>query len=369
MTNLLLSDKIKKIILKQISFFHHKTLKKNLIKINALKNINIFNNELNITLNMPFTWTFFFKEFKKELNIELLKKIKINKINWILQHNIISLKKENKLKKIKNIIAVNSAKGGVGKSTIALNLSLALIKEGAKVGILDADIYGPSIPKMLGTENEKILLYDNKTMIPINKYNLSTNSTGYLLNNSKNEKFVLLRGPLASKTMIQMIKDTMWPELDYLIIDMPPGTGDIHIALAQNIPVTGILLVTTPQEIALSDVIKSIEMFKKFSLPIIGIVENMSFYECKKCKKKEKIFGSGGAKKIFSNYGIPVLGNIPLNTYLCKDLDMGIPTIVKRPQNKHTILYRKIASIVSSNLYWKYQKNYILRHVLNFISN
>ena len=194
---------------------------------------------------------------------------------------------------MKNIIAVSSGKGGVGKSSTAVNLALALAAEGAKVGILDADIYGPSIPTMLGAENQRPTSPDGTHMAPIMSHGLATNSIGYLVTD---DNAMVWRGPMASKALMQMLQETLWPDLDYLVLDMPPGTGDIQLTLAQNIPVTGAVVVTTPQDIALIDAKKGIVMFEKVEVPVLGIVENMSMHICSNCGHHEPIFGTGGAR-------------------------------------------------------------------------
>lgn len=221
---------------------------------------------------------------------------------------------------VKNIVAVSSGKGGVGKSATAVNLALALTKLGARVGILDADIYGPSVPIMLGTTNASPESNDNKTMQPIHAHGMVSNSIGYLVDN---EHASIWRGPMASKALQQLVNETKWPLLDYLIVDMPPGTGDIQLTMAQNIPLTAAVVVTTPQDIALSDAGKGIAMFEKLDIPVVGIVENMSFFECPSCHTQSPIFASGGASKLGSRYKLPVLAEVPINMQIRENADNG----------------------------------------------
>lgn len=254
------------------------------------------------------------------------------------------------LPNVKNIIAVASGKGGVGKSTTAVNLALALAAEGAKVGILDADIYGPSIPNMLGAENQRPTSPDGTHMAPIMAYGLATNSIGYLVTD---DNAMVWRGPMASKALMQMLQETLWPDLDYLVLDMPPGTGDIQLTLAQNIPVTGAVVVTTPQDIALIDAKKGIVMFEKVEVPVLGVVENMSMHICSNCGHHEAIFGAGGAEKLAVQYHTQLLGQMPLHITLREDLDSGKPTVVNRPDSEFTEMYRQLADRVAAQLYWQ----------------
>ena len=251
---------------------------------------------------------------------------------------------------VKNIIAISSGKGGVGKSTTTANLALALAAEGARVGILDADIYGPSIPTMLGAENQRPTSPDGTHMAPIMSHGLATNSIGYLVTD---DNAMVWRGPMASKALMQMLQETLWPDLDYLVLDMPPGTGDIQLTLAQNIPVTGAVVVTTPQDIALIDAKKGIVMFEKVEVPVLGIVENMSVHICSNCGHHEPIFGTGGAEKLAEKYHTQLLGQMPLHISLREDLDKGTPTVISRPESEFTAIYRQLADRVAAQLYWQ----------------
>ncbi|MEF1288746.1 iron-sulfur cluster carrier protein ApbC [Vibrio sp. M260118] len=253
------------------------------------------------------------------------------------------------VKGVKNVIAVTSAKGGVGKSTTSVNLALALAKSGAKVGLLDADIYGPSVPLMLGQMNAQPEVRDNKWMQPIAAHGIYTHSIGYLV--SKDEA-AIWRGPMAAKALAQLLNETEWPDLDYLVIDMPPGTGDIQLTLAQQVPVTGAVIVTTPQDLALADARKGAAMFSKVDVPVVGVVENMSYHICSHCGEKEHIFGAGGAEKMASEYGLDLLAQIPLHIQMREDIDNGTPTVAARPDSEHGKQYLALAEAVSSRLYW-----------------
>lgn len=251
---------------------------------------------------------------------------------------------------VKNIIAVTSAKGGVGKSTTAVNLALAIAHSGAKVGLLDADIYGPSVPMMLGKQDAKPEVRDNKWMQPILAHGIYTHSIGYLVDKAD---AAIWRGPMASKALAQLLNETEWPELDYLVIDMPPGTGDIQLTLSQQIPVTGAVIVTTPQDLALADARKGAAMFEKVDVPVVGLVENMSYHICSHCGEKEHIFGMGGAQQLASEYGLALLAQIPLHITVREDIDQGKPTVVARPESEHAEHYLALADHVCSRLYWQ----------------
>ncbi|WP_243974178.1 iron-sulfur cluster carrier protein ApbC [Vibrio natriegens] len=256
----------------------------------------------------------------------------------------------NSVKGVKNIIAVSSAKGGVGKSTTAVNLALAIAQSGAKVGLLDADIYGPSVPMMLGQEDAKPEVRDSKWMEPILAHGIYTHSIGYLVDKSE---AAIWRGPMASKALSQLLTETDWPELDYLVIDMPPGTGDIQLTLSQQIPVTGTVLVTTPQDLALADARKGAAMFNKVNVPVVGVVENMSYHICSQCGSTEHIFGMGGAEKMCQEFGLALLGQIPLHIAMREDIDAGVPTVARRPDSEHAGYYRQLADRVCSTMYWQ----------------
>ncbi len=248
---------------------------------------------------------------------------------------------------VKNIIAVSSGKGGVGKSTTSVNLALALASEGARVGILDADIYGPSQPQMLGLSDARPESEDGKTMIPLQAHGLQANSIGFLVDV---EQPMVWRGPMATQALRQLLMDTNWDDLDYLVIDMPPGTGDIQLTLAQIVPVTGAVIVTTPQDIALLDARKGLKMFEKVGIPILGIVENMSIHICSNCGHQEHIFGAGGGEKMCADYGVPFLGGLPLDIRIREQTDSGSPTVVADPTGPLADAYRAIARKVAISI-------------------
>jgi ATP-binding protein involved in chromosome partitioning len=241
---------------------------------------------------------------------------------------------------VKNIVAIASGKGGVGKSTTAVNLALALAAEGASVGIVDADIYGPSQPMMLGITGARPESYDGKTMEPLIGHGLQVMSIGFLVDN---DQAMIWRGPMATQALEQLLRQTNWKDLDYLIVDMPPGTGDIQLTLAQKVPLTGAVIITTPQDIALLDAKKGLKMFEKVSVPILGVVENMAVYCCPNCGHIEHIFGADGGKKMAKEYDIEYLGALPLNLSIRVQTDAGCPTVVAEPDGEIAALYKTVA--------------------------
>jgi len=240
---------------------------------------------------------------------------------------------------VKNIIAVASGKGGVGKSTLSVNLALALSAEGARAGILDADIYGPSQPRMLGISG-KPQSKDGKSLEPMNSYHLQAMSIGFLVDE---ESPMIWRGPMVTQALEQLLKDTRWDDLDYLIVDMPPGTGDTQLTLAQKVPVSGAVIVTTPQDIALLDARKAYKMFEKVEIPVLGVVENMSAYICPKCGHRDSIFGAGGGASMAEQYGVELLGDVPLERAIRENADGGRPSVVADPDSAVAQAYKSIA--------------------------
>ncbi|QPN32497.1 iron-sulfur cluster carrier protein ApbC [Diaphorobacter sp. JS3051] len=247
------------------------------------------------------------------------------------------------LPQVKNIIAVASGKGGVGKSTTAANLALALAAEGARVGVLDADIYGPSQPMMLGI-SRRPESEDGKTMEPLENYGVQVMSIGFLVDQ---DEAMIWRGPMATQALEQLLRQTNWKDLDYLIIDMPPGTGDIQLTLSQRVPMTGAVIVTTPQDIALLDAKKGIKMFEKVGVPILGIVENMAVHVCSNCGHVEHIFGADGGKKMAADYGMDYLGALPLDMHIRLQADSGKPSVVADPDGEVAQIYKKVARDVA----------------------
>ena len=266
-------------------------------------------------------------------------------IDWqIIKHKVQQGVKG--LEGIKNIIAVASGKGGVGKSTTSVNLALALAAEGATVGILDADIYGPSLPRMLG-KSQKPETTDGKSIKPIESYGLQSMSIGYLIDE---EEPMIWRGPMVTQALQQLLNDTNWDQLDYLVIDLPPGTGDIQLTLSQSVPVSGAVIVTTPQDISLLDARKALKMFEKVNVPVMGIIENMSTHICGQCGHEEAIFGSGGGQKMASQYDVDLLGGLPLDIRIREDADNGEPTVAMSPDGDIAKAYRLIATRVAARL-------------------
>jgi len=247
---------------------------------------------------------------------------------------------------VKNIIAVASGKGGVGKSTTSVNLALALAAEGANVGILDADIYGPSQPRMLG-KSQKPESEDGKSIKPVESYGLQSMSIGYLIDE---EEPMVWRGPMVTQALQQLLNDTNWDNLDYLVIDLPPGTGDIQLTLSQNVPVSGAVIVTTPQDISLLDARKGLKMFEKVNVPVMGIIENMSTHICSQCGHEEHVFGQGGGQTMAEQYDVDLLGSLPLDIRIRENADNGEPTVAIDPEGDIAKAYRLIATRVAARL-------------------
>jgi ATP-binding protein involved in chromosome partitioning len=248
--------------------------------------------------------------------------------------------------RVKNVIAIGSGKGGVGKSTTAVNLALALQAEGARVGILDADVYGPSIPTMLGLSG-KPDSPDNKSIEPMRAFGVEAMSIGFLVDA---DTPMIWRGPMATSALTQLFSDTLWGDLDYLLIDLPPGTGDIQLTLAQKIPVAGAIIVTTPQDIATLDAKKALAMFQKVNVNVLGIVENMALHVCSNCGHEEHLFGEGGGQRMSAQYGVPLLGSLPLDIAIREQGDAGQPVVVAAPDSAVAQAYRQVARAMAAQL-------------------
>ncbi|UXI69547.1 iron-sulfur cluster carrier protein ApbC [Tahibacter amnicola] len=247
---------------------------------------------------------------------------------------------------VKNIVAIASGKGGVGKSTTAVNLALALKAEGASVGVLDADVYGPSLPMLTGTGG-KPESPDGQNFLPKRNHGLQVMSIGYMI---EEDTPVIWRGPMVTQALMQLATNTLWEDLDYLVIDFPPGTGDIALTLAQRIPMSAAVIVTTPQDIALIDARKALKMFQKVEVPVLGIVENMATHVCSNCGHEEAIFGAGGGERMAGQYGVPLLGSLPLDIRIRSEADAGSPTVVAAPDSPIAARYREIARRVAGRL-------------------
>jgi len=264
--------------------------------------------------------------------------VEIELVTRIRRHAVQSNLKP--IQAVKNIIAVASGKGGVGKSTVSANLALALSAEGASVGILDADIYGPSQPHMMGIVGQQPVSEDGKTMLPLRAHGLQVMSIGALVDP---DQPMVWRGPMVTSALGQLTHQTQWEDLDYLIVDMPPGTGDIQLTLAQQVPVSGTVIVTTPQDIAAIDARKGLAMFRKVSIPVLGVVENMSTHVCSKCGHEEAIFGQGGAEKICGDFDVRLLGQLPLDVRIREQTDSGKPTVIAEPESAIARAFRETA--------------------------
>jgi ATP-binding protein involved in chromosome partitioning len=254
---------------------------------------------------------------------------------------------KNRIAKVKNVIAVASGKGGVGKSTVATNLALALKRWGANVGMLDADVFGPSVPQMLGTPEKVAGGNADKKIEPAIYFGMKVISVGFFVD--KNEA-VVWRGPMVHKLLQQFLEDVDWGELDYLVVDMPPGTGDVQLSLSQLIPITGAVMVTTPQEVAVIDVVKSISMLKKVEIPILGVVENMSYYVCPGCGHHDEIFSRGGGRRLAEEMGAAFLGEVPIDSKVRFGGDSGMPVVLGAPESEHAAIFMELAANVAGRL-------------------
>jgi len=315
---------------------------KDFIATKSARNIKVSGNDVSLDVELGYPAKTQIELIRKMVQTKLaaipgIGKVTVNVASKIVSH---SVQRGVKLvPEVKNIIAVASGKGGVGKSTTAVNLALALAAEGASVGILDADIYGPSQPTMLGITGRPESR-DGKTLEPMLGHGLQAISIGFLIDV---DTPMVWRGPMVTQALEQLLKDTHWQGVDYLVVDLPPGTGDIQLTLAQKVPVTGAVIVTTPQDIALIDARKGLKMFEKVGIPIIGIVENMSTHICSNCGHEEHIFGAGGAEKMCKDFNAEFLGALPLDIRIREQTDSGKPTVVADPDGRSAEIYRRIA--------------------------
>ena len=314
---------------------------KDFVSTRSVKSIRVAGADVQVDIELGYPGRSQFEPIRREV-IAALKKSGAASANVNVAAKVVphSVQRGVKLVPgIKNIIAVASGKGGVGKSTTAVNLALALAAEGAAVGVLDADIYGPSQPMMLGIAGRPQST-DGKSLEPMMGHGLQAISIGFLIDV---DTPMVWRGPMVTQALEQLLKDTRWRELDYLVVDLPPGTGDIQLTLAQKVPVTGVVIVTTPQDIALIDARKGLKMFEKVGIPILGVVENMSIHICSNCGHEEPIFGAGGAEKMCKDYDTEFLGALPLDIRIREQADSGKPTVVSDPDGRAAEIYRRIA--------------------------
>ena len=303
---------------------------------------------IRIVLGYPAaSWTSLLKSLVQEraVSVEGIQNVEVAIETKIIGREI-TQKDVSPIDGVRNMIAVASGKGGVGKSTVSVNLALALVAEGSRVGILDADIYGPSQPRMLGIGGQP-KSSDGKSLEPMISHQLQAMSIGFLIDE---ETPMIWRGPMVTQALEQLLNDTRWDDLDYLVIDLPPGTGDTQLTLAQKVPVSGALIVTTPQDIALLDAKKALKMFEKVEIPVLGVVENMSTHICSSCGHEEHIFGEGGGSRMASEYEVDYLGEIPLARSIREGTDSGKPTVVSEPDGQLADIYRTIARNVSGRL-------------------
>ncbi len=323
---------------------------KDLISSKEVKDIQIDGGKVNVSIQLGYPA----KGYVSEMANAVSEKIKaavpgVEAVDVSVDWQITSHAVQKNLKpiaNIRNIIAVASGKGGVGKSTVAVNLALALAADGARVGILDADIYGPSQPRMLGITRKPESI-DGNTLEPMESYGVQAMSMGFLIDD---DTPMIWRGPMVTQALEQLLNDTRWRDLDYLIVDMPPGTGDVQLTLAQRIPVSGAVIVTTPQDIALLDARKGLKMFEKVEVKVLGIIENMSTHICSKCGHEEHIFGAGGGERMAKDYNVELLGALPLDIQIREQTDSGKPTVVAMPESRIARLYLDIARRMAARL-------------------
>ena len=315
---------------------------KDLVTTKSVKNIQITGTEVSLDVELGYPAKSQLEPTRQRVETALLNLPGVTKVSVNVSSKIVAHAVQRGLKlmpNIKNIIAVASGKGGVGKSTTAANLALALAAEGAAVGILDADIYGPSQPLLMGISGRPETT-DGRTMEPLENYGLQVSSIGFMINP---DEPMVWRGPIVTQALTQLLTQTNWRDLDYLIVDMPPGTGDVQLTLSQKVPVTGAVIVTTPQDIALLDARKGLKMFEKVDIPILGIIENMSTHICSNCGHAEAIFGEGGGEKMCADYGIDFLGRLPLTMSIRQQADAGKPTVIADPDGAIATIYKEIA--------------------------
>jgi len=345
-----MSEQLKQQIMAVLGDYQEPHLGMDLVAAKAVKQVAVDNDRATLDLEFGFPVVGIVDSLKTGLSKRLLAIDALAEVTINISAKIISHAVQQGLKGlpgVKNMIAVASGKGGVGKSTTAVNLALALHKEGARVGILDADIYGPSLAQMLGVSSRPETK-DNKGLLPINCYGIQSMSISYLID--QKDTPMVWRGPMATRALKQLLQDTLWDALDYLIIDLPPGTGDIQLTLVQSIPVSGALIITTPQDIALLDARKGLRMFTKVKVPILGVIENMGIHICVACGHQEHIFGHGGGQEIAQQYNVDFLGSFPLDSRIREQTDRGKPTVVAEPEGDIAKMYYQVARTAAARL-------------------
>lgn len=335
-------------VLQKLSTVIDPDLKKDIVSMGMIKDMEINGNDLKFTLELTTPACPFNDEIEQDVRkavgeIPGIGKTDIKVTAKVMEGRALSM--DEMLPTVKNIVGIASGKGGVGKTTVSVNLALALARTGAKVGLLDADIYGPSIPLMLGMGKAAMEVENNKLQ-PAESHGLKVVSFGFFADQEHHA--AIYRGPIISGILKQFLVDTNWTDLDYLIVDLPPGTGDIPLTLAQTIPITGIVVVTTPQEVASNVAVKAFGMFQKLNVPIIGVIENMSYFTCNKCDTRHYIFGKEGAKRMSEKYDLTFLGEIPLNPGIVESSDSGRPVLFTDPNSPHAHAFMSVAKNVAA---------------------
>ena len=323
-------------------------LHKDIVSMGMIKDLSINDGKVDFTLELTTPACPFNSEIESDVRAAMTS-LGVTDLNMRVTARVMegrSISMDELLPGVKNIIAVASGKGGVGKTTVSVNLALALANTGAKVGLLDADVYGPSVPLMLGLKASPEVV--NNKIQPPEVGGVKVISMGFFYEQS--QQAGIYRGPIVSGIVKQFLTDVSWGELDYLIIDLPPGTGDAPLTIAQTIPITGILIITTPQDVAMNVAVKAIGMFNKLNVPIVGVVENMSYLQCPHCNEQIYLFGKGGGKKISEEFGIPFIGEVPLHPGITESSDVGRPTVVSEPESVQAQSFTKVAKLIAGRI-------------------
>ncbi|WP_348767537.1 iron-sulfur cluster carrier protein ApbC [uncultured Salinisphaera sp.] len=344
-----MSDALKQTVETELGRFHEPYLDTDLISARAVRSLEVKGERVTLELDLGFPCGDYGQTLAEQIRAMLEAVDGIERADVTVGFSVAARAVQPSLKRVegvRNIIAVASAKGGVGKSTVAANLALALKADGASVGLLDADIYGPSQPRLMGIEG-RAQAKDGKMLLPMEAHGMQTMSIGYLI---EKDSPAILRGPMVTSALQQMLFQTAWDDLDYLIIDLPPGTGDIQLTLAQKVPVSGAVVVTTPQDLALIDARKGVEMFNKVNVPVLGIVENMSTHICSNCGHEEAIFGAHGGQTLADEYDVGLLGELPLDISIRENADAGHPSVVADPQGNIASAYFDMARRTAARL-------------------